>query len=71
MKLSLSIEGMNCSMCVQHVQRTLLSCPGVLGCTVELEPPAAVLDCSADVSLEAISHALEEEGYSCTVSSQG
>lgn len=70
MKLCLSIEGMSCSMCVQHVQRAILACPGVTSCSVELEPPTAVIECADGTSLEAIAMALDEEGYTGSVVSQ-
>lgn len=63
MKKKISIEGMSCGHCANHVKVALEELEGVTGVSVNLEGKHALVDLSADVSDEAIKAAVEEAGY--------
>ena len=63
-KITLNVEGMSCSHCVNAVKNALTALGGVSEVEVDLERKTATLEYSADeVTLERIIEAIEEEGY--------
>lgn len=64
-KTDFNIEGMSCSVCVEHVTKALESVPNVTKADVNLEHKnATVYHNGADVS--ALQAAVDEEGYTAT-----
>jgi copper chaperone len=62
--ITLNVEGMSCSHCVNAVTKAVTALPGVSGVNVSLEGKTVTVDYDADqVSLDAIKEAIEEEGY--------
>ncbi|MEG1798527.1 MAG: cation transporter, partial [Clostridium sp.] len=50
MKKKISIEGMSCGHCVNHVKEALSELPGVTSVDVSLESKSAVLESSSEVT---------------------
>ncbi|MBN2897303.1 MAG: heavy-metal-associated domain-containing protein [Clostridia bacterium] len=63
MKKTLSIEGMSCGHCVQHVKTTLEGIDGISQVTVDLDSKSAEIEVSEDVSDAVIEAAISEAGY--------
>ncbi|MGI1658711.1 MAG: heavy-metal-associated domain-containing protein [Desulfitobacterium sp.] len=63
MKKKISINGMSCGHCVNHVKEALSELNGVTQVEVSLEEKSALVEASQDVSDEAIKAAIEEVGY--------
>ncbi len=63
MKKEMSIEGMMCANCVRHVTKALEAVDGVTAVEVSLEGKNAVVTCAENVTDEALSAAVTEEGY--------
>lgn len=63
MKKTLKIEGMLCSHCVMHVQKTLAAIPGIAEVTVSLEEKTAKVKLNQDIADEVFSTAIEDAGY--------
>ncbi len=63
MKKEMSIEGMMCANCVRHVTKALEAVDGVTAVEVSLEGKNAVVTCAENVTDEALSAAVSEEGY--------
>lgn len=62
--VTLNVEGMSCSHCVNAVTKAVTALEGVSGVNVSLEGKTVTVDYDADqVSLDAIKEAIEEEGY--------
>lgn len=62
--ITLNVEGMSCSHCVNAVTKAVTALGGVSGVDVSLEGKTVTLDYDPDqVSLESIKEAIEEEGY--------
>jgi len=62
--VTLNVEGMSCSHCVNAVTNAVTALEGVSGVNVDLEGKTVTVDFDADqVSLESIKEAIEEEGY--------
>lgn len=62
--ITLNVEGMSCSHCVNAVTKAVTAMEGVSGVSVDLEGKTVTVDYDADqVSLESIKEAIEEEGY--------
>jgi len=62
--ITLNVEGMSCSHCVNAVTKAVTALEGVSGVNVDLEGKTVTVDYDADqVSLENIKEAIEEEGY--------
>lgn len=61
MAITLDIDGMTCSHCVQAVTTALKSVPGVAAVSVSLEERRARVDGSAEAN--ALVRAIEAEGY--------
>ena len=62
----LSIQGMNCGHCVKAVQGALSGVPGVRSHEVSVGSARISFD-EATTSLEAVSKAIEDEGYTVVV----
>lgn len=63
MKKEMSIEGMMCANCVRHVTKALEAVDGVTAVEVSLEGKNAVVTCAENVTDEALTAAVTEEGY--------
>lgn len=62
--ITLNVEGMSCSHCVNAVTKAVTALEGVSGVNVDLEAKTVTVDFDdAHVSLESIKEAIEEEGY--------
>jgi copper chaperone len=62
--VTLNVEGMSCSHCVNAVTKAVTALSGVSGVNVSLEEKTVTVDYDADhVSLDDIKEAIEEEGY--------
>jgi copper chaperone len=62
MKKTLSVEGMSCKHCVNHVKNALEGVAGVDSAEVELETKSAVVQ-GADLDDAALKAAVAEAGY--------
>ena len=60
--VTLGIEGMTCTHCVESVRRALLETPGVVSAEVSLSAGRAVVS-GRDLNLATLSGAVEEVGY--------
>ncbi len=60
-KTQLTVTGMTCGMCVEHVTRALQSVPGVQRTQVDLATGLATVE--HDAKVEALVAAVEEEGH--------
>ncbi|MDR0386614.1 MAG: cation transporter [Treponema sp.] len=63
MRTTLKIAGMSCEHCVKAVKTALEAIPGVRSAGVSLADNAAVVDHGDEVSLAALTAAVEEAGY--------
>lgn len=63
MKKIITVEGMMCQHCVQHVTKALSAVPGVSDVSVTLEPGEAALTAAPEVTDDALRAAVEEAGY--------
>lgn len=63
--VTLQIEGMMCPHCVAHVTQALTKIPGV-DAQVSLENKEAVCTLTQDVSVQQLTDAVTEAGYSVT-----
>jgi Cu+-exporting ATPase len=63
MKKTVKIEGMMCPHCQARVNKILSAMEGVDAVTVSLEDKAAYLTLSADVSNDAITKVITDNGY--------
>jgi copper chaperone CopZ len=63
MKKQLSIEGMSCKHCVNHVTEALKDVTGVSNVSVSLSDKKAVIDVKEDISDAVLKKAVEEVGY--------
>ncbi|NLP43159.1 MAG: heavy-metal-associated domain-containing protein [Peptococcaceae bacterium] len=63
MKKKISIEGMSCGHCVNHVKEALSELAGVTAVEVNLEAKSAVIEASAEVKDEDIKSAIDDVGY--------
>jgi len=62
--LSLHIEGMTCSHCQSHVEKTLTSTAGVQSATVSLSEHLAKVQVTEGTPVEALIAAIEDAGFS-------
>ncbi|HHU90519.1 MAG TPA: heavy-metal-associated domain-containing protein [Clostridiaceae bacterium] len=62
----ISIEGMSCQHCVNHVKNALEELDGIRSAKVSLENKSAEIELSHDVDNEIIESAIEEAGYEVT-----
>ncbi|MDR2210190.1 MAG: cation transporter [Spirochaetaceae bacterium] len=63
MKTTLSIDGMSCEHCVNHVKEALEEIPGVVSAAVSLGDKNALVEHGDSVSLDALRGAVSEAGY--------
>ena len=63
MEKTLKIEGMMCSHCVMHVQKTLAAIPGISEVTVRLEEKTAKVTLNQAVSDDTFRTAIADAGY--------
>lgn len=62
--ITLNVEGMSCSHCVNEVTTALTALDGVDGVNVDLAGKTVTVDYDSDrVSIESIKEAIEDEGY--------
>lgn len=66
MKKKISIEGMSCEHCVNHVTTALNELVGVSKVEVNLAAKNAIIEASQEVSNEDIKDAIDEAGYEVT-----
>lgn len=59
----ISIEGMSCDHCVNHVKEALSELDGVTNVNVNLDEKSAVLEFLDDVKDEDIKATIDEVGY--------
>lgn len=63
MTKTMKIEGMMCMHCEARVKKILEALPEVAEAAVSHEAGTAVVTLSADISNEALTKAVEEDGY--------
>ena len=63
MKKKISIEGMSCQHCVNHVKVALEDLEGVKSVEVDLESKSALVEFKSDLLDEDFKTAIEEVGY--------
>ena len=63
MEKIISIEGMACMHCVNHVQTALAAVPGVQEAKVDLESKSATVRTDGSVTDAALKAAVDEAGY--------
>ena len=63
MEKVISIEGMACMHCVNHVQQALSAIPGVKEAKVDLESKSATVSVDGSVTDAALKAAVDEAGY--------
>lgn len=64
----LSISGMTCEHCCQHVTEALESVPGVTGASVDLEGGAATVALAGgELPMDALRRAVQDAGYDADV----
>jgi copper chaperone len=62
--ITLNVEGMSCSHCVNAVTNAVTALAGVSGVNVDLAAKTVTVDFDeAEVSLDSIKEAIEDEGY--------
>ena len=71
MKKKLSIEGMTCQHCVQHITEALNEVEGVSSVSVDLEGKSAEVEASESVTDDALKSAVAEAGYTVTAVEEG
>jgi len=63
----LTVKGMTCSGCVNHVTNAITSLPGTANVKVSLDDGLATLEFDPDVvTLAQVIAAIDEEGYTAT-----
>ena len=65
---TLSITGMTCGHCVEHVKKALEDVDGVDGAEVSLDANEAVVYGSTDISEDALTGAVKAAGYDANLS---
>lgn len=63
MKIELSISGMSCAHCVNHVKNAALDVEGVKDAQVSLEENKAIVDFEAPATKEKIIDSIVDAGY--------
>ncbi len=63
MKKTMKIEGMMCQHCVAHVTKALSAVDGVVNVEVSLKKKTATIECSDDVSIDVLTQAVTDAGY--------
>jgi copper chaperone len=64
---TMKITGMTCGNCVRHAREALEAVPGVVDAEVTLEPGRAKVRHAEETAVDALVHAVEEEGYQAQV----
>ena len=62
-KKELSIEGMRCVHCAKHTEEALKAVKGVKKVEVSLEDKLAIIEMNENVSLDALTNAVESVGF--------
>lgn len=62
----ITIEGMNCEHCINHVTEALKELNGVVKVEVSLASNNAIIETSQDVKDEEIKSSIDEAGYEVT-----
>lgn len=63
MRQTISVTGMTCQNCVQHVREALAALPGVRSADVELASNSATIEADREVPRAELTAALDEAGY--------
>jgi copper ion binding protein len=63
MKTKLTVKGMSCEHCVQHVTEALEGVAGVKSAKVSLKKGTADVKCDDSVSIDALTAAVSAAGY--------
>lgn len=63
MKTKVTIEGMSCGHCVNHVKEALSELENVQNVEVNLESKSAIFNSSIEISEDKIKFAIEDAGY--------
>lgn len=63
MKKKITIEGMSCNHCINHVKEALSELNGVVNVDVNLSAKYAIIEANVDVKNEDIKFAVEDAGY--------
>ena len=63
MNQTITVGGMTCENCIQHVRDALLDLPGVEGAQVDLASGLAVIKTPNALDRPMLASALEEAGY--------
>jgi Cu+-exporting ATPase len=66
-ELNFGVEGMTCASCVARVEKALAKVPGVNRASVNLATEKATVQAQPDISLEALTGAVEKAGYRVAV----
>ncbi len=64
---TLSVTGMSCGHCVEHVKKALEAVDGVDGAEVSLESSEATVHGSTDILDDALTDAVKSAGYDANV----
>jgi len=64
---TLSVTGMSCGHCVEHVKAALEGVEGVDSAEVALEPGSAIVSASVEVIDDALTGAVKAAGYEASV----
>ena len=62
-EMVLEVEGMTCGHCTARVEKALKAIPGVSGAHADLETKRVTVKTDGNVSLEAVTQAITDEGY--------
>ena len=62
-KITLNVEGMSCSHCENAVKKAVIAIDGVNSVTVDLPAKTVTIDCNSLNLKEAITEAIENQGY--------
>ncbi len=63
MKQIISIEGMSCNHCVNHVTEALSSIEGVKKINVDLQKKNAIIECNDEINEDLIIQSIKDIGY--------
>lgn len=66
MKKRITVEGMSCSHCVNHIMNALKELNGVIKAEVDLTAKTANIEASGDINDLDIKLAIEDAGYEVT-----
>lgn len=66
MKKKLTIDGMSCMHCVNHVYDALMNIPGVTSVDIDLKTQIAFLESNKTIDNDAIKSTISNVGYKVT-----